>query len=177
MDKVKKSEITNEIKELLDSSSSIYLTDFTGMTVEQVDQLRNDFYKEGIKYKVVKNTLALRALKESKNFSSYEEKIKDAFKGSTGIVFSGDDPVMPAKVIKKFFDKTEKPKLKVAIIEAEVYGSKQLNELASLLSKNDLIAGIVGCLNSPVSGIVGSINSLMRDLASVIEESARKKAA
>ena len=177
MEKSKKLEITDEILKLMDSAGAIYLVDFTGMTVEQVDNLRDEFFKGGINYKVVKNTLALRAIKQSHNFAKYEDKLGGFLKGPTGIVFSGDDPVAPAKIIKKFFDKGEKPKLKAAIVESEVYDSGKLNELSSILSKNELIAGILSCLESPVSGIVGSINALMRDLASVIEEAAKKQAA
>jgi large subunit ribosomal protein L10 len=177
MEKSKKLEITDDILKMIDSAGAIYLIDFKGMTVEQDDALRDEFFKGGIRYKVVKNTLALRAIKQSQNFSKYEEKLGGFLKGPTGIVCAGDDPVAPAKIIKKFFDKGEKPKLKAAVVESEIYDSGKLTQLASLLSKNELIAGILSCLESPVSGIVGSINAVMRDLASVIEEAAKKKAA
>jgi len=177
MEKDKKIEITGEIKEMLDNAGALYLTDFIGMTVEEVNELRNEFYKADIKYKVVKNTLAIRAIKESKNYSSYDKKLDEFFEGPTSIVFSGEDPVAPAKILKKFYDKSEKPKLKVAIVENEMYGSDKLNVLASLLSKDELMSGIVFCINSPISGIIGSINATIRDLASVIEEVAKKNAA
>lgn len=177
MDKKNKIETTGEITSLMDSTEALYLTDFTGMTVEEVNELRDEFFKSNIKYKVVKNTLALRALQESKNFSDYKEKLTKILTGPTGIVFSDEDPIAPAKILKKFFSKSEKPKLKLAIVEKEVYESDKLNTLASLLSKDEIIAGIVFCLNSPVSGIVGSINAIVRDLASVIEEVAKKNAA
>lgn len=177
MEKDKKIKVTGEIKEMLDSAGALYLTDFIGMTVEEVNELRNEFYKSNIKYKVVKNTLALRAIKESKNYSGYVEKLEEFLEGPTSIVFSDEDPVAPAKIIKKFYDKSEKPKLKVAIVENEIYGSDKLNVLASLLSKDELMSGIVFCINSPVSGIVGSINATIRDLASVVEEVAKKNAA
>ncbi|MCX6164193.1 MAG: 50S ribosomal protein L10, partial [Ignavibacteriae bacterium] len=96
MDKAKKQEIIDEIKELMDSSSALYLTDFTGMTVEEVDGLRTEFFKSKIKYKVVKNTLALRALKDSVRFSQFVEEFKDILVGPTGIVFAVEDPVAPA---------------------------------------------------------------------------------
>ena len=177
MEKAKKLEITDEITKLMDSSEALYLTDFSGMTVEEVNSLRTDFYKAGIKYKVVKNTLALRAIKKSQIYAKFEDKLQNSLKGPTGIVFAGDDPVSPAKIIKKFFDKSQKPKLKVAILESEIYNGGQLNELSLLLSKNDLIARIMSSLDSPVSGIIGSINAVVRDLSSVIEEVAKKKAA
>jgi len=177
MEKTKKLEITDEITRLMDSAGALYLTDFSGMTVEEVNNLRTDFYKAGIKYKVVKNTLALRAIKNSQSYAKYEEKLHNFLKGPTGIVFAGDDPVSPAKIIKKFFDKAEKPKLKVAVVESEIYESRRLNELSSLLSKNEVIAHIMSSLDSPISGIIGSINAVIRDLSSVIEEAAKKRAA
>ena len=177
MEKDKKIKVTGEIKEMLDSAGALYLTDFIGMTVEEVNELRNEFYKSNIKYKVVKNTLALRAIKESKNYSGYVEKLDEFLVGPTSIVFSDEDPVAPAKIIKKFYDKSEKPKLKVAILENEIYGYDKLDVLASLLSKDELMSGIVFCINSPVSGIVGSINATIRDFASVVEEVAKKNAA
>lgn len=83
----------------------------------------------------------------------------------------------PQKILKKFADKLDKPKLKIAIVENEVYDSKQLNALASLPSKEEIISSILGSLDSPASGIVGSLNAVMRDLFSVIEEVGKKNAA
>jgi large subunit ribosomal protein L10 len=155
----------------------LYLTDFKGMTVAQVDDLRSEFYKADVKYKVVKNTLALRALKDTEKYSQFADKFDEFLIGPTGIVFASEDPVAPAKILKKYFSKIEKPKFKVAVVDNQFYGSDKLNELASLLSKEELIAGILSSLDSPVSGIVGTLNAVIRDLSSVIEEVAKKKAA
>jgi large subunit ribosomal protein L10 len=177
MDKGKKQEIIDEIKELMNGSSALYLTDFSGMTVAQVDDLRSEFFKANVKYKVVKNTLALRAIKESDSYSQFADKFDEFLVGNTGIAFAAEDPVAPAKILKKSFGKIEKPKFKVAVVDNQFYGSNKLNELASLLSKEELIAGILSSLDSPVSGIVGTLNAVIRDLSSVIEEVAKKKAA
>lgn len=177
MNKEQKAESVREIKELLESSEALYFTDFAGLTVEEVNELRKEFYKSEVRYKVVKNTLTARALRETDKYSSHIEKLIETLNGPTGIVFASKDPVAPAKILKKFADKIEKPKLKIAIVENEVYDSKKLNTLASLPTKEEVIAGILGSLNSPASGIVGSINAVMRDLFSVIEEVAKKKAA
>ena len=177
MDRDQKAKLQGDILEMLDKSPAIYLTDFAGLTVEQVNLLRKDFKKSGITYKVVKNTLVNRALADSQKYSSHKDSIAPALKGPTGIIFSSEDPVEPAKILKKHFDKNEKPKLKLAVIESEIYGATSLNQIASLQSKAELIASILGSLDAPVSGIVGSINAVMRDLASVIEEAAKKKAA
>jgi large subunit ribosomal protein L10 len=177
MNKAQKAESVSEIKELIESSEAMYFMDFAGLTVEEVNELRKEFFKSELKYKVVKNTLTARALKESDKYSSHVEKLSEILHGPTGIVFAYKNPVAPAKILKKYADKIDRPKLKIAIVENEIYGSKQLNTLASLPTKEEIVSGILGSLNSPASGIVGSINAAMRDLFSVIEEVAKKKAA
>ena len=177
MNKEQKAESVSEIKELIESSEALYFMDFAGLTVEEVNELRKEFFKSELKYKVVKNTLTARALKESDKYSAHVEKLSEILHGPTGIVFAYKNPVAPAKILKKYADKIDRPKLKIAIVENEIYGSKQLNTLASLPTKEEIISGILGSLNSPASGIVGSINAAMRDLFSVIEEVAKKKAA
>jgi large subunit ribosomal protein L10 len=176
MNKQDKEQSVLEIKEKLDKASSIYLTDFSGLTVAETNELRDEFFNANVDYKVLKNTLVKKALSQSENkFSAQAEDLAAYLKGPTGVVFSYDDPVAPAKIIKKFFDKGEKPKLKVALVESQVYASKQLNELASLPSKPEIISAIIGSLHSPISGIVGSLNAVIRDLASIIEEVAKKQ--
>lgn len=177
MNKEQKAESVKEIKELIESSEAMYFMDFAGLTVENVNDLRKEFYKSDIKYKVVKNTLTSRALKDSEKYSKHVEKLSELLHGPTGIVFAYKNPGAPAKILKKYADKIDKPKLKIAVVEDEIYDSKQLNTLASLPTKEEVIAGILGSLNSPASGIVGSLNAVMRDLFSVIEEVAKKKAA
>jgi large subunit ribosomal protein L10 len=177
MEKIKKNEIIDEIKDMMNNAPAIYLIDFAGMTVAEVETLRGEFYKAEIKYKVVKNTFALRAMKDSDSYSQFVTDLEGHFKGNTGIIFSGKDPVAPAKILKKLTEKTEKPKFKAAIVDKVYFGSDKMEQLASLLSKEELIAGILSSLDSPVSGIVGAINAVIRDLASVIEEAAKQKAA
>lgn len=177
MNKEQKVTAVQEIKDMIDSSEAMYFTDFSGLTVEEVNELRKEFYKAGVKYKVVKNTLTVRALKESGKYSSHLEKLTESLNGPTGVVFATTNPVAPAKIIKKFFDKIEKPKLKVAVVENEMYGSKNLYTLALLPTKEEVISSILSSIDAPASGIVGSINAAMRDLFSVIEEVGKKQAA
>lgn len=177
MEKSKKNDVIAEIRDLMNDSPAIYLIDFAGMTVEEVDNLRGEFFKANIKYKVVKNTFALRALKESNGFNNFVNDLENHLKGNTGIIFSSEDPVAPAKILKKITEKSEKPKYKAAIVDNMYYGSDKLDVLSSLLSKEEIISGILASLDSPVSGIVGAINAVMRDLANVIEEAAKKNAA
>lgn len=169
--KTRKEEIVRELVEKLNKANSIYLLDFQKMTVEDSISLRRQFKEKGIEYKVAKNTLILRALKETPQHSLPEE----VFFGQTGMALGIEDPLAPAKIIKQLFDKTEKPKFKAATVEGQFFDNTQLNLLASLPSKNELIAGILGSINAPASGIVGAINAVMRDVAYLVEEVAKKQ--
>lgn len=173
MNKNEKAEIVEEVKEMLNNSSAIYLTDFSGITVADITNIRNEFRKEGVKYKVIKNTLFSRAVSESGKYS----KLNDDLVGMTGYAFAGENPVAPAKIIKKYFDETQKLALKACYIEDQFYDGTKLNELATLPSKKEIMAGILRAVNSPASGIVGAINAVMRDLVSVVDQISKKQAA
>lgn len=95
----------------------------------------------------------------------------------TGFAFASENPVAPAKIIKKFYDASSKLSLKACYIDTQYYEGSQLNALATLPSKPEVVAGILASINSPAQGIVGAINAVMRDLASVVDEIAKKKAA
>ena len=98
MNRNEKTEVISEVKEMIENSSAIYLTDYSGINVEDVNDLRNQFRKEGIRYKVYKNTLFKRALEESGKF----DKLADHLIGMTSIAFATENPVAPAKIIKKY---------------------------------------------------------------------------
>jgi large subunit ribosomal protein L10 len=173
MNKNEKTEIIAEVKEMIDKSSAVYLTDYSKITVADINNIRNEFRKEGVEYKVFKNTLFKRALDESGKF----EKLSGHLVGMTGFAFTKDNPVAPAKVIKKYFDVSQKLALKACYIEDQYYEGKSLNELANLPTKPEIIAGILGSLSSPASGIVGAINAVIRELVSVVDEISKKQAA
>ena len=104
------------------------------------------------------------------------EKLADHLTGMTGFAFTSTNPVAPAKIINKYFGEKEKLSLKACYIEGEYYDSSHLKTLATLPSKNELIAGILGRLKSPISGVAGGINAIMRDLVSVIDAVSKKNA-
>jgi large subunit ribosomal protein L10 len=172
MNKDEKTEIISEVKEMINNSSAIYLTDYSGITVADISTIRNEFRKEGVRYKVIKNTLFKRALEEAGKY----DKLAEHLVGMTGYAFASNNPVAPAKIIKKYNDASQKLSLKACYIENEYYDGKRLNEIASLPSKNDIIAGIVGSLSSPASGIVGTINAVISNLVSVIDQISKKAA-
>jgi large subunit ribosomal protein L10 len=173
MNKNEKEEIIAQAKELIKDSTALYLTDYSKINVADISEIRNQFRKDGVKYRVFKNTLFKRALVESGKF----EKLADHLEGMTGFAFASTNPVAPAKIIKKYNDTSQKLSLKACYIETQYYDGSKLAELAVLPTKGELIAGILGSLNSPASGIVGSIAAVIRNLVSVIDEVSKKKAA
>jgi large subunit ribosomal protein L10 len=170
--KEKKREIVAGLVRKLENSTSLYLVDAGGMTVAQSGEIRQEFRKINAEMKVAKNTLISLALKEDGKFNVSD----DLLKGSTAVVFVYEDPIAPAKLIRKYFEKDKKPALKLAIVEGQSFDGSQLKTVAELPSREDMIASIVGSLHAPISGIVGSINAVMRDVASLVEEVAKKQA-
>ena len=173
MNRTEKSNVVSEVTEIMEKSTAIFLTDYSGINVEDISDLRNQFRNEGVNYKVFKNTLFKSALEESGKY----EKLADHLVGMTSFAFADENPVAPAKIIKKYFDKNKKLSLKACYIEGEYFDGSNLTTLASLPSKNDLVASIIGSINAPASGIVVAINAVMRDLVSVIDEVSKTKAA
>lgn len=165
MKRNEKEQVVAKVAEMISNSSSLFFTDFAGMTVAEGNELRREFQKTGVKYQVAKNTLIKKAMQ---TFSSDEAAYKYLV-GQTGIAFGTDDPIAPAKVLKKFFDKNQKPATKAFVIDKHVFEGKRLAEFASMPSKSEMIGAILGCLQSPIAGIAGSISAVMRDLVSVLE--------
>ncbi len=173
MKKAEKTEIIKQIKELVKNSSAMFLVDYRGVNVADINRLRSNFKKEGVTYKVFKNTLLKKALEELGGY----DKLYDRLTGMTGVAFAGDNFVAPAKIIKKYYDESGKFAFKGCYLESNYYGADQLDMLASMPTKQDIIAGIIGSVASPASGIVGAINAVMRDLVSLVDEISKKKAA
>ncbi|MBX3044493.1 MAG: 50S ribosomal protein L10 [Candidatus Kapabacteria bacterium] len=167
----RKQHIVDGLVELLDNATGVYLVDFTSMTVAESYKFRKVINEKKLVYRVAKNTLIDRAVEKVGKYSVPAENLI----GQTGLVISYDDPTEPAKVIKEFFEKGDKPKLKGAFVEGQYYPGSELKTIAALPSRADLVAGILGSLNSPASGIVGAINAVMRDVASLVEEVAKKQ--
>ncbi|MBK7632666.1 MAG: 50S ribosomal protein L10 [Ignavibacteriales bacterium] len=173
MNKNEKVESIAEARELIENATAVYLTDYSKINVEDISGIRNQFRKEGVTYRVFKNTLFKRALVDSGKF----EKLADHLEGMTGFAFASTNPVAPAKIIKKYNDASQKLSLKACYIETQYFDGSNLAALAELPTKEELIAGIMGSINSPASGIVGSIAAVIRNLVSVIDEVSKTKAA
>lgn len=172
MKKEEKTQSVSDIVAMLEKASSLYFTDFSGMTVEQANALRREFHSIGVQYKVVKNTLARRAFQQ---VGGYDD-VQSYLIGPTGIVFGADDPIAPARLIKKFIDGNQKPSVRICVVEKKIFDGSRLPEVAALPTRNDLIAGIVGSIQSPIAGIAGVLGALARDLVYALDAIEKKKA-
>ena len=173
MKKTEKAEMISEIVEKVKDSSALFLVDYSGINVADISELRREFLKAEVGYKVYKNTLLKRALEE---VGGYDDLLPQLL-GMTGIVFAGENYVAPGKIIKKFKDDKKKLEFKGCYIESQFFGSDQLEALAAMPSKEEVMASIVGSIAAPASGIVGAINGLMRDITSLVDEISKQKAA
>jgi large subunit ribosomal protein L10 len=166
MTREEKSKAITEITEVLSQNEIIYLTDISGLNSIETSNLRRLCFKSGVKLEVMKNTLLEQAMTASdKDFGDLLETLK----GNTSVMLS-DVGNAPAKVIKDFRKKSERPILKGAIIESDIYlGDEQLELLSSIKSKEEIIGEIVLLLQSPVRNVISALKSSSNKLSGIIQ--------
>ena len=166
MNKAEKIKVINDLSSSLSESKNLYLTDISGLNASQTSDLRRACYKADIKLSVVKNTMLHRAIETSeKDFG----EITSVLKGNTSIMFS-ESGNGPAKIIKEFRKKNDKPILKAAFIEEAIYiGDNQLDTLVAIKSRDELIGEIVGLLKSPIQNLVSALNAGGNNLHGVLK--------
>lgn len=157
MNKTEKTQVIDELVEKLNSNDKIYLADCSTLTVEKVNAFRKQCFEKKVSVTVVKNTLLKKAI-ERANDSKLAELIP-ALKGETALMFT-DVSNTPAKVIKDFRKNDKKPALKAAYVEEMIFiGDEQLDALASLKSKNELIADVIALLKAPIQRVIGGLEN------------------
>jgi large subunit ribosomal protein L10 len=166
MKQEEKSLIIDAIAKDLADYSHVYITDISGFNVETVNQLRRQCYRRNIKLKVVKNTLLKRAMEQSS--VDYSE-IYPALKGVSSILLSNSGNA-PAKLIKDFRGKKQKPLVKAAFIEECTYfGDELLDFLCAIKSREELIGDLVGLLQSPARNVISALQSGGGKLAGIVK--------
>jgi len=153
------------IKESAQKAKVAIVTNYKGLSVEEITNLR-----AGADYTVTKNTLAKIAMKGT-DF----EVLADSMKESTAIAFGFEDEVSAAKVVAKFIKETKKAEVICGALDGQLLDAKQVEALAKTPSKEELYAKMLGCVNSPATGIVGSVNAVMSSLVRAIDAVAKKK--
>lgn len=162
----RKQEDLNALTEELGNSKSAMIVGFNKLTVNKDQEFRNQLREAGAKYQVVKNTIARLAVKGT----PYEDA-SEYFKGVTGIVWTENDPVVLSKTISKFIkDNGDIYTLKAGIVDGRVVNQKQVEAIASLPSKEELISKLLFVLNAQAQRIVTVINAVPRNLAVVIKQ-------
>lgn len=172
MTKAEKSVVIQSLASKLNENKNIYLTDASGLNSVQTSKLRRACYKSNIKLFVVKNTLLEKAMTSSeKEFG----ELFQVLKGNTALMFS-DIANAPAKVIKEFRKKVEKPLLKGASIEDFTYiGDDQLSFLAELKSKEELIGDVITILQSPTKNVISALKASGSTILGVLKALSKKK--
>lgn len=151
-----KKEVVDSVAERLEDAPAIYLTDFSGLTVEETNELRSRFREEDVDYTVYKNTLLEMAMERVGGYDDVVEYLH----GPTAVAFT-EDPAAPAKVLDQFLEDndSEKPSFKAALVEGDLYATDEFDALAALKSKDELIGEIVTLLQSPIRTVVGAVSS------------------
>ena len=171
MTKEEKNQFIDVLDKSIQENSNFYLADISGLSAEESSNLRRLCFKREVSLQVVKNTLLKRALE--KNDSNYEE-LYDVLKGNTSIMFT-DAANAPAKVIKEFRKKHDKPVFKAAHLDSSFYiGEEYLDTLSELKSKNELIAEIVSLLQSPAKNVISSLQSGGSKLSGIVKTLAER---
>ncbi|MGC6429725.1 MAG: 50S ribosomal protein L10 [Jejuia sp.] len=172
MTREEKSQVIQDLTAQLADNTNIYLTDISGLNAGTTSDLRRACFKANVSMAVVKNTLLEKAMEASdKEFG----ELPTVLKGNTSIMFA-EAGNAPAKVIKAFRKKSEKPLLKGAFIEEAVYiGDEQLDALVDIKSKDELIGEIVGLLQSPAKNVISALKSGGGTLAGIIKTLSEKE--
>jgi len=172
MPTAKKESTIEDLRERIAKSPNLFFTDYVGLTVEEITKLRAELRKDGTTYTVVKNTLFKRAAGDE-----LAAKVEEFLAGPTAIVFGGADPVAPAKALKQFSDATKPVRVKAAYIDGRIVDAKQVATLASLPSRLELLARLVGSLSSPMRGLVTVLSGNQSGLVRVLNAIREKKSA
>lgn len=168
MTREEKGAIIDELSQKFQSTPYFYITDASGMSVAETNDLRRLCFERGIEYVVVKNTLIKKALEtvENTDYTSFDEVLK----GFSGVMFHSENGKAAAQLIKEFRKTNDKLKLKGASVDYSLFvGADQLDTLINLKSKNELIGDIIGLLQSPAKNVVSALTSGGGKLAGILK--------
>ena len=162
MKRAEKERLVTELRDKLVSAQSLYYTDFTGLNVKRMTELRRRLKRAGVDYVVIKNTLALRAVNES-------GLVGEKLKGPTGLVV-GKDPVAAARVLTEFAKEFEdKPAMKGGMLQGKAIDNAQVKRMASLPSREQMLADLAAGMQSPMAAFVGALSGLFYMFAGALD--------
>ncbi len=162
MKRQQKEQLVTELSTKIKGAKALYYTDFTGLNVKRMTELRRQFRKAGVEYVVIKNSLALRAVNES-------GLVGERLRGPTGVVVA-KDPVVAAKLLTDFAKANEsRPGLKGGMFEGTSIDEAQIKKLASMPSREQMLAELGAGLQAPMAAFVGALNGLLYMFAGALE--------
>ena len=162
MKRTDKEQLVSELKEKIEGATALYYTDFTGLNVKRMTELRRRLKKANVEYVVIKNTLALRAVNES-------GLVGERLRGPTGLVMA-KDPVEAAKILTEFAKTNDqRPTVKGGLFDGAAIDAAQVKRLASMPSREQMLAELGAGLQSPLSAMLGVMNSLLTNFAGALE--------
>ncbi|MEW6109908.1 MAG: 50S ribosomal protein L10 [Nitrospirota bacterium] len=154
MNKEEKGRLITDLKEKFSRAKAVVFTDYKGMTVAELTELRSLLRKSSLEYSVVKNTLAEIASRDTEISVA-----ADVFQGPVGVAIGFDDPVLVVKKVLEFTKTNEKLKVKGAVVEGKLFGQNEIKEIADLPSREVLLSMLAGVLQSPLSKIAGALSA------------------
>ena len=162
MKRTDKEQLVVELKEKIAGAKALYYTDFTGLNVKRMTELRRRLKKANVEYVVIKNTLALRAVNES-------GLVGERLRGPTGLVMA-KDPVEAAKILTEFAKTNDqRPAVKGGMFDGAAIDAGQVKRLAAMPSREQMLAELGAGLQSPLSAMLGVMNSLLTNFAGALE--------
>jgi large subunit ribosomal protein L10 len=164
MSKTERQATVEALREQLKGSPNVYVTDFSGLNVLRMTELRRRLRIAGVDYVVVKNTLAQRAFA-----ANGVSALKDHLAGPTGLVLSGRDPVAGAKVLSDFAREFEKPAIKIGLVDGKPMTADQVKRLAELPPKQVLLSQLAGYIQAPMAQFAGVMNAMLSQMVGALE--------
>ena len=162
MKRADKEQLVSDLRDKLNNAQSLYYTDFTGLNVKRMTELRRRLKRAGVDYVVIKNTLALRAVNES-------GLVGTKLKGPTGLVV-GKDPVAAARVLTDFAKEFEdKPAMKGGMLQGKAIDNAQLKRMASLPSREQMLADLAASMQSPMAAFLGALSGPLYMFAGALD--------
>ncbi len=170
MPKPEKIEAVAEMKKLFESAGSFFVTDYQGLNVADMTALRKKLRESNVKYFIAKNTL----LKLAAHDAGMSE-IDQHFLGPTAVAFTSEDPAAAAKILNDSFKDKELPRMKVFVVDNQVFEGAQIKRLAELPPREILLSHLVAAVEAPLTSLVGSLDGFFRKLVGSIDALADKK--